>query len=203
MGPGAADDDPQGAGFGFDGGVEGVVPALEAAVPRPEGGLQVGQGLLEALPALGGPGESQAEGGVLLLHPAGPHPQVEPAARHLVDGGGVLGDHGRVPEGDGADEDGQPDGGGLSRQSGQGGEGIGGLGGRFPARVVVVGPGEGAETVGLAPARQREELVVGAPQLGLCHAGEFHASRVGPVSQSRRRPTERRMSSRLSKATWK
>ena len=43
------------------------------------------------------------------LHPSSPHAKVEPPSRHLIDGGGGLGDHSRVEERNRCDEDAEPD----------------------------------------------------------------------------------------------
>ena len=111
---------------------------------------------------------------MLEVVPAGADAEIEPTARHLIEGGRVLGDDGRVTERDRCDEDAEPHRVGVPGQTAHGGEGVGRLRCGLGAPGEMIGTGEGVEALGFGEARRPQQLVVGATHLGLGHDGKEH-----------------------------
>ena len=114
---------------------------------------------------------------MLELVPAGADADLDPPAAHLVDRRDDLGEVAGVAEGDRRDERAEPDPVGLAGEPGQDGPGVGRrLAGRSREALVVVGPEERLEPVGLGALGDRDLVAVAQALLGLEHQREAHRS---------------------------
>ncbi len=157
---------------------------LELVVAALEGEGVLGEGAGDDLQLLGQPlhadgrgRELEAVGAVLALVPAGPEPQLDPAAGDVVGRDHHLGQDRRVPEGGRGDQRAQADAAGPGGQRGQGGPGV-----ERPAlgiahqRPVVVGAEQALQAVLLARPGQGEPLLPGDVLLALDHQADPHAA---------------------------
>jgi len=172
--------------------------AFSAAWYVPEKSAQQGdddlQGLLE-------PGDTMVERDAecleLRLVPSGADAQDQAPAADLVDGGGHLGQHGGIAEGDGHHQGSQLDTPGVRRQRGEHGPGLvdprGRLGGESEEQVVV--DPDRVESAGLCRPRDRAQIRVGRRSSGDLpladghHHADLHRRMVANVQQVPKLPT--------------
>src|SRR4029077_7172287 len=126
-------------------------------------------------------GERKAVRVVLCLVPARAEPELDAAARDVVDGRAHPREHRRTPEGRRRDHRAQPD---PFRHGGEPGECRPGVeraaAGQVEDRLVVVGAEETLETVLLAGAGERNPVVPGDALLALDHQADAHSWSLRP-----------------------
>ena len=140
--------------------------------PRADDDLDLLREELEALLALG---EREAVRLVLALVPARAHPDLDAAARDVVDRDGHPREHARVAEGRRRDHRAEADPLRERREPGERRPRVVGVGVRPDDRRVVVGAEEALEPVLLREAREAHPVVPGHALLALDHQAEPHA----------------------------
>ena len=156
--------------------VDGVVltPVGPAVRALPQAAQDL-ERLLEHVGPLPDRREREAVPLVLVRVPARPDPDLHPAAAHLVDGHGHLGQAPGRPERHRRDEDAEADPARVAGESGEHGPGVRrGLVGRARKALVVVGPEERLEPGRLGLAHDRQLVGIGEAHLGLGHQREPH-----------------------------
>src|SRR4051794_39856306 len=120
---------------------------------------------------------------MVVLVPAGAHAHFDPTATHLVHGRDDLREAAWMAERHRRNQDAEPDPLGLAGQPRHDGPRVGRrLAGRTRKALVVVGPEERLETVGLRPFGYGDVVAIAEPLLGFDHEGEAHP---GPPSAGR------------------
>ena len=132
--------------------------------------------LREELEALLSVEEREAVRDVLALVPAGPHPDLDAAARDVIDSDRRAGQHAGMPEGRRRDHRPEPD---ATRDRGEAGKrrpGIVGVGVGPDDRGVVVRPEEPLEPVLLGHPGEAHPVVPGDTLLALDHQADPHVT---------------------------